>query len=177
MAGKPKKKPGRYDLEHRGQKPISSAEFRYRLFYFLLLALLVISVSLGIGMLGYHYLADLAWIDAFLNASMILGGMGPVDEMTTPASKIFASLYAIFSGVIFLATASILFAPIYHRMLHNFHFDEQDVEEEPDEAEDDEAGKGGENEERAESEGKKGQRRAARQPARQPARRVARPKR
>jgi hypothetical protein len=91
-----------------------------------LLALGIVAVALGIGVLGYHYIAQLAWIDAVLNASMILTGMGPVDPMKDTPSKLFASAYALFSGVVFLSAVSIVLAPVFHRILHHFHLDEED---------------------------------------------------
>jgi hypothetical protein len=81
----------------------------------------LIAGSLGVGVLGYHFTAHLAWIDAFLNASMILTGMGPVSPLETDGAKIFASLYALFSGVIFIASAGLVVAPLAHRFLHRFH--------------------------------------------------------
>jgi hypothetical protein len=77
--------------------------------------------SLMAGMLGYHAFGHMSWMDAFLNASMILTGMGPVNPMTTPAAKLFAGCYALFSGLAFLSSAGILFAPIVHRAMHRFH--------------------------------------------------------
>ena len=74
-----------------------------------------------IGILGYHILAKLGWIDALLNASMILSGMGPVDTLPNNTSKVFASIYAVFSGVVFLSTSAILVAPVVHRLMHHFH--------------------------------------------------------
>jgi len=74
--------------------------------------------SIGIGVLGYHYIGELKWIDSIYNASMILTGMGPVNEMKTNSAKLFASIYAIFSGVIFLSTVAIFFAPFAHRLMH-----------------------------------------------------------
>lgn len=85
------------------------------------LALLFIAVSLFIGMAGYRAFGGLSWLDSFLNASMILTGMGPVSPMETPAAKIFAGCYALFSGLAFLSSAGILFAPIVHRAFHRFH--------------------------------------------------------
>jgi len=84
-------------------------------------ALLVLLVSLAIGVAGYHFIAGLGWIEAFENAAMILSGMGPVDEISNTAGKIFAGCYALFSGVVFLTTAAIFFAPLVHRLLHLFH--------------------------------------------------------
>ena len=79
--------------------------------------------SLALGMLGYHFLARLTWLDALVNASMILTGMGPVDQMTTVGAKLFASFYALFSGVAFLTIVAVLLAPAVHRFLHRFHLD------------------------------------------------------
>jgi hypothetical protein len=92
-----------------------------------LLSSSLLFVSLSIGIIGYHFLERLPWLDALLNASMILGGMGPVDKISTDAGKIFASIYAIFSGVIFLASAGIVTAPIAHRILHQLHLVEQEI--------------------------------------------------
>jgi len=79
--------------------------------------------SLGLGVLGYHIIGSLPWIDALLNASMILTGMGPVDPMHTVAGKLFASCYALFSGIAFITTAGVLLAPVVHRVLHKFHLE------------------------------------------------------
>ncbi len=81
----------------------------------------MILVALGIGILGYHFLEGLSWINSLLNASMILGGMGPVNPLQTTAGKLFASFYALFSGVVFIAAMGVLAAPIFHRFLHHFH--------------------------------------------------------
>jgi putative effector of murein hydrolase len=102
--------------------------FAKRLALNVFIGFILLLFSLGIGMLGYHYLENLSWIDSLLNASMILGGMGPVSPLQTNAGKIFASFYAIYSGVILLASVGILIAPIFHRFLHHFHLadDERD---------------------------------------------------
>ena len=84
----------------------------------------LVMASLMIGMLGYHWLARLAWLDAFLNASMILTGMGPVDRMDAPAAKLFAASYALFSGVAFISSVGVLLAPVFHRFIHRFHLAE-----------------------------------------------------
>jgi hypothetical protein len=78
------------------------------------------------GTVGYRVLAHLSWVDAFLNASMILGGMGPVDRMETDVAKVFAALYALFSGLVFVGIAGLVLAPWLHRFLHRFHLDEHD---------------------------------------------------
>lgn len=88
------------------------------------IAMGILAMSLGIGIVGYHVVAGLNWIDSLLNASMILTGMGPVTPMTDSASKIFASCYAIFSGVIFLSSVGIVLSPLVHRILHRFHLED-----------------------------------------------------
>jgi len=80
-------------------------------------------VSLALGTVGYHELDGLPWIDSILNASMILGGMGPVDTLHSTAAKLFASFYAIFCGVTLLGVVGVVFAPVYHRFLHRFHIE------------------------------------------------------
>ena len=84
----------------------------------------VIAVSLGAGVLGYHDVAHFTWIDSLLNASMILGGMGPVGNLESDAAKVFASMYALFSGIIFIAVLGMLLAPFVHRIMHKLHMDE-----------------------------------------------------
>ena len=116
-------KPPRLLYEHRSEPLLSRPEFFRRVLAHGGLALAMILVSLAIGVVGYHVLNGMDWIDALLNASMILGGMGPVGEMKTDAAKVFASLYALFSGIVFLAMAGVLFAPVLHRLLHRLHMD------------------------------------------------------
>ena len=93
--------------------------------FHVLLAVFVICFALGMGILGYHYLADLPWLDALLNASMILSGMGPVDPLRSSGAKLFASFYALFSGLLFIAVASMLVGPFIHRILHRLHVEEK----------------------------------------------------
>ena len=112
-------------FEHRGQNLISPTHFRHRLFIYSVQALFVIATALGIGMSGYHYFEGLTWIDSFLNAAMILGGMGPVNQIESSAGKIFAGAYALFSGIIFIVVAGLLFSPIAHRILHRFHIEDE----------------------------------------------------
>jgi hypothetical protein len=92
------------------------------------LSFLIMSIMLGIGVVGFHRLGKLPWIDALLNASMLLGGMGPVDKLDSSAGKIFASIYALVSGLVFIAAASVLLSPIFHRILHAFHIDDRDLQ-------------------------------------------------
>jgi hypothetical protein len=99
---------------------------RFVLFFTIALALDV--AALGVGMLGYHFIAGFTWVDALLNASMILGGMGPVGELPSDSAKLFASAYALFSGLMFITIMGLLLAPVAHRILHAFHLDETDTD-------------------------------------------------
>ena len=82
-------------------------------------------------MAGYHWLADQSWVDAFLNAAMLLGGMGPVGELHTTSAKIFAGVYALYAGIVFLVLAAMLLGPVFHRVLHHFHWEaDQEAQEE-----------------------------------------------
>lgn len=107
--------------EHRRDPVLPRRRFLRRLAAHALVAAGVVGASLAVGVCGYHDVAGLPWVDALLNASRILGGMGPVDPLRTPAAKLFASLYALFSGVVFLAAASVLMASLVHRLLHVVH--------------------------------------------------------
>lgn len=110
-------------FERRHQPLISRQAFLRREVNFTLLAISIILGSLLAGMLGYRILEGMSWLDALLNAAMILGGMGPVNTLSTVGGKVFASLYALYSGVVFLVVAGILFAPFFHRILHHFHLE------------------------------------------------------
>ncbi len=112
--------------EHHSQPLIPRRQFLRRLLTHLLGALAVILAALGIGVLGYRHFEGLSWIDALLNASMILGGMGPVNRLSTNGGKLFASFYALFSGIAFLAVTGLIVAPIAHRFLHKLHLDGDD---------------------------------------------------
>jgi hypothetical protein len=111
--------------EHRHQPLIPFRIFLRRILHNVFIAGAVAATALGIGILGYRFTENLPWIDALLNASMILGGMGPVSELHTTAGKLFASWYALFSGVVFITSAGILVAPLLHRFLHHFHLEEK----------------------------------------------------
>ena len=105
---------------------MSMEKFRGRLLRHAVLGLTVIGAALAVGVAGYHWIAKLGWTDALLNAAMILSGMGPVDPLPTDGAKLFASFYALVSGVVLLGVAGIIFAPVLHRLLHKFHIDEAD---------------------------------------------------
>jgi len=107
--------------EYNAQPVISRWEFAARLTRSGGVALVLVAVSLVIGMAGYHALEGLSWIDAFLNASMLLGGMGPVHTPTSYGGKLFAGVYALYCGLVVIAVAGVLIAPVAHRILHKFH--------------------------------------------------------
>lgn len=109
--------------EHRTRPLLPRRKFFARLTTHAALALAFIAVALAIGMVGYHVLESMNWIDSFANASMILSGMGPLGELKTSAGKIFAGCYALFSGVAFLTSLGVVFAPVFHRFLHKFHLE------------------------------------------------------
>lgn len=115
----------RFTFEHKNEPLLPRDLFVKRMLKHFLLGGITISMSLVIGIIGYHYLGGLNWIDSLLNASMILGGMGPVNVLLTDTGKIFSSMYALFSGIIFLVTVGIIIAPAVHRFLHRLHVDEE----------------------------------------------------
>jgi ABC-type glycerol-3-phosphate transport system permease component len=111
-------------FENIKQPLLSRKLFVRRLLNHFLIGFVLIFISLLIGVCGYHFIENFSWIDSLLNAAMILGGMGPVNELHTDAGKVFASMYALFSGIVFLVTAGILLAPLMHRLLHSLHLDD-----------------------------------------------------
>lgn len=113
-----------WHYEQGGQPLLDRASFLKRLTSHVGAALALVAVALAIGMAGYRGLEKSSWLDAFLSAAMILSGMGPTAVIRTSGGKLFAGLYALFSGVVFLVVAGVLFAPIAHRILHRFHLDE-----------------------------------------------------
>lgn len=112
-----------YQLESKRQPLLSRRAFAGRLAASFGVAAAFIAVSLLAGMAGYHYLEGMAWIDAYANASMILSGMGPLDPPKTWGGKLFSGTYALYSGLAVILAAGILFTPVVHRMLHQFHLD------------------------------------------------------
>jgi hypothetical protein len=111
--------------ETRHQAPLSRAHFQRRLLGHFSVAALLVVVSLGAGMVGYHGFEQLAWMDAFVNAAMLLGGMGPVNMPVTAAGKLFAGLFALYSGMMFLVAFGLVLAPVLHRLMHRFHWSEK----------------------------------------------------
>src|SRR4051794_13075436 len=128
MAGR-----GFFSYERKHHPLLSRGEFAKRLARSFGIAVTLIVLSLAVGMAGYHFLEDLPWIDAFVNAAMILGGMGPVDPLHTFGGKLFAGCYALYSGLLVIVSAGILFAPGMHRMLHAFHAEPDEKDAEPEE--------------------------------------------
>ncbi len=116
-------------FEHHKEPVLDTKRFARRLLKYLVYALLLVAVSLAIGVWGYMQFAQLPFVDAFLNASMILGGMGPVDPLPNSAAKYFASFYALYSGITLLGTVAVFLAPVMHRMLHVLHLDHGDRDE------------------------------------------------
>lgn len=100
--------------------------FAWRMLKFVSVALALAGMALLIGVLGYHYIAEMNWVDSILNASMILGGMGPMGDLKTDAAKLFASAYALFSGLVFISIMGIVLAPAAHRALHLFHLEDDE---------------------------------------------------
>ena len=115
--------------EHRQLRPLPRSKFLRRLAVHFAAAVILMLGSLLMGMAGYQYFEALEWRYAFLNAAMLLGGMGPVDAPQTPGGKLFAGLYALYAGLVFLIVAGILFAPAVHRLLHRFHWDDENPDD------------------------------------------------
>ena len=114
--------------EHRHEPLIPRRRYLWRVSKHALAALLLVFGTLSIGMAGYHCFEDLPWVDAYVNAAMILGGMGPVAELHTTAGKLFAGTYALFAGIVFLVGVSVAFAPVVHRTMHRFHLGDEEPE-------------------------------------------------
>ena len=111
--------------EHRGHRPISYRAFALRLAKHFAAALVLVVFALALGMAGYVYFERLSWLDAFLNSAMLLGGMGPVTIPVTPGGKAFAGLYALFCGLVVIFVAGVMLAPVVHRIIHRFHWVEE----------------------------------------------------
>ena len=111
--------------ESKSERPLAHQHFVRRILLHLCIALGLIAFSLGIGMAGYVRFEGLSWLDAFLNAAMLLGGMGPVNPPQHDAGKLFAGLFALYAGLAFIVTAALLFTPLLHRLMHRFHWDDK----------------------------------------------------
>ena len=116
-----------FRYERRGQRLLEPGRFYRRLLAHFVLLLALVAVSLLLGMIGYAHYEGWSWTDAFLNASMLLAGMGPVKAPATESGKLFAGSYALYSGLVFLIAVGIVVAPVFHRILHRFHWDQDDA--------------------------------------------------
>ena len=114
--------------EHVSHRPLSTRAFLIRLLRHLVLAAVIVMLSIIVGMAGYEHYEHLAWRDALLNTTMLLGGMGPVDHPQSPGGKLFASFFALYSGLVFIAIAGVVLAPVGHRVLHVLNFDGEETE-------------------------------------------------
>ncbi len=110
-------------MENRHARLLSRPEFVRRQASYTAIALAIVGGSLWIGMLGYRTLEHMSWIDAFVNAAMLLGGMGPVGQLQTYGGKLFAGLYAIYCGMVLIISVGVLIAPLLHRVMHRFHLE------------------------------------------------------
>ena len=111
--------------EHRTEPLASKARFIRRTIYNIIVASLIMAISLLIGVVGYRYTADMSWMDALHNAAMILSGMGLVDKVSSDGGKLFSSVYALFSGVVFITNIGVILAPALHRIYHRMHLDDE----------------------------------------------------
>jgi hypothetical protein len=107
--------------EHYKQAVISRHQFLMRMLQHGGWALLLLGISLLGGVVGFHFFSHQLWIDALLNSAMLLGGMGPIGDMGPTSGKLFATFFAIYSGLVFIAASGILFTPVFHRVIHKFH--------------------------------------------------------
>jgi hypothetical protein len=114
------------EFEHHAQPIIPPHQFIIRLAHSGIIAVVLIAISLFVGMVGYHVLEGLSWMDAFLNAAMLLGGMGPLHIPITFGGKLFAGLYALYCGLAVILVAGVILAPVAHRILHTFHMESRD---------------------------------------------------
>jgi uncharacterized membrane protein YphA (DoxX/SURF4 family) len=112
-----------FGFEKKHHKPAPQRVFKMRLARHAMLAVIIIAIAILVGMAGYMYLGEMNAVDAFLNAAMILSGMGPVGDLPNSAAKIFAGIYAIVCGILLIGVAGLVLAPVFHRMLHIFHAD------------------------------------------------------
>jgi hypothetical protein len=111
--------------ESKTHRPLARPVFLRRLLFHAFIAVGLIAASLAMGITGYVCFEHLSWLDAFLNAAMLLGGMGPVNPPVTDAGKLFAGLFALYAGLVFIVTAALLFTPLLHRLMHRFHWDDK----------------------------------------------------
>jgi hypothetical protein len=112
-----------FEYEHRGQPPLTRRLFLRRMLRHGGYAVMLVAISVAIGTVGYMVFARASFVDAFLNAAMLLGGMGPVGTLDTDGAKVFAAIFALYAGLVFIAVATLMLAPVFHRILHRFHWE------------------------------------------------------
>jgi hypothetical protein len=112
-----------WHYEHRGQAPLTRRRFMLRMLRHAGAGALIVAGSLLIGMWGYHQFADEAWIDAFVNSAMLLGGMGQIGDVASARGKIFSGLFSLYSGMVFLILMATILTPVFHHVLHRFHWE------------------------------------------------------
>ena len=115
-------------FEHRREPLLPRRKFYVRLARGAAIGFLIITASLSVGMAGYHWLEHMSWLDSFVNAAMILSGMGPVGQLQSGPGKLFAGCYALYSGLALLTSVGVIFAPVFHRFLHKFHLELKESE-------------------------------------------------
>ena len=111
--------------EQKKHSPISTKLFLKRMLHHAAAALILLLLSIIIGMVGYEHYEQLSWRSAFLNTAMLLGGMGPVDAPISDAGKLFAGVYALYAGLVFIIVAGLILAPVVHHIMHKFHWDQE----------------------------------------------------
>ena len=111
--------------EHKADRPLSTRAFVRRMMNHGLLVTAVVTLSVFLGTLGYHFLGLEAWLDSFVNACMLLGGMGQVGDVQPVAGKVFSAFFSLYSGLVFVVCLTTLFAPVLHRIMHKFHFESE----------------------------------------------------
>ena len=109
--------------EHKADRPLSRAAFFQRMVHHGFFVAVLVGLSVIIGMSGYHWLGDETWLDSFVNACMLLGGMGQVGDVKPTAGKLFSALFSLYGGLVFIVSLTTLFAPVMHRVIHKFHWD------------------------------------------------------
>jgi hypothetical protein len=112
-------------FEHHHEPLLPKRKFFWRVLKYTLFSVALIVASLLVGIVGYHAFGELSWVDSFLNAAMLMGGMGPTSTLQTEAGKIFAGIYALYCGMVLLIAVAIFAAPIFHRFLHHFHLEKK----------------------------------------------------
>ncbi|HEX5005959.1 MAG TPA: hypothetical protein VFV70_02535 [Hyphomonadaceae bacterium] len=113
-----------FNFDYKESPLASPVRFAWRMLRNIFAALVLVGLALGAGIWGYHETEGMSWLDAFLNSAMLLGGMGPVTPLATDAGKLFAGVYALVCGLVFVLASGVVLAPVFHRVLHALHVDD-----------------------------------------------------